>query len=118
MKYVKDLTLALRLISCYCSSLNAQKVSIASKFHGGFEGSRLAQSGKEHCYKKKNKSGNMCSGDGRGTVLLFTEEVVSNNTDILALIFYHYYSSRKGKGLPITCHEDTAGKQIYSFAHS
>ena len=73
---------------------------------------------KNTAIKKKNKSGNMCSGDGRGTVLLFTEEVVSNNTDILALIFYHYYSSRKGKGLPITCHEDTAGKQIYSFAHS
>jgi hypothetical protein len=40
-------------------------------------------------------------------VLLFTEEVISNNTDILALIFHHHYSSRKGKGLTITCHEGT-----------
>ena len=54
--------------------------------------------------------------EGKGVAV--TEEIVSNNTDILALIFYHHYSSRKGKGLPITRHEVTDGEQSYSFVHA
>jgi hypothetical protein len=102
MKYVKDLTLALRLISCYCSSSECSELFAVCKFHRGFEESnwptqekRIAQNMLRYVFRRL----------GRASGLLFTGEVVSHNTDILALNFYHYYSSRKGKALPITRHD-------------